>query len=409
MLLQKSDFVSVKIDLLVDDANAAFGGNPPRAGSNGDYAVVRLVEPLAGAEPFPVNPSVPVAAGDRLIVVTAHPVGMAREVDNSIPVVQPCTVRRAPVSSTATSFYRADCDATGSSSGGMHLSRVGGELVFRGITITTGPWQDQAFRGAPYDEQGGSVTTALGTDAGGFSTPAPGSLQATSTGAAGANLPPLWGKVPAKRAEGGSSPAPAVAIDVAAAQSASMPHQTGDTLSPLRRALHAPPSRQCRAGSLVAPSEEPARWLQVRRQHPVGRFIGDFVCLEAKLIIEVDGIQHRESVEDVRRTEALFNLGFKVIRIDNDRVRSYIDAVCDENSCSGAIAEGGRRGIAGGNLNRRNLHTPFRPLRGHLPPQGGKVFFRMPPPRRDSGGRVHYRAPQFDPLYVRSSATNQFE
>ena len=163
---KNQDSVSVKIDLLVDDANAAFGGNPPRAGSNGDYAIVRLVEPLAGAEPFPVNPGVPVAAGDRLIVVTAHPVGMAREVDNSIPVVQPCTVRRAPVSSTATSFYRTDCDATGSSSGGMHLSRVGGELVFRGITITTGPWQDQAFWGAPYDEQGGSVTTALGTDAG---------------------------------------------------------------------------------------------------------------------------------------------------------------------------------------------------------------------------------------------------
>ena len=47
----------------------------------------------------------------------------------------------------------------------MHLSRVGGELVFRGMTISTGPWRDPAFVGAPYDEKGGSVTTALGTDA----------------------------------------------------------------------------------------------------------------------------------------------------------------------------------------------------------------------------------------------------
>jgi hypothetical protein len=80
-------------------------------------------------------------------------------------VAQPCRIRRAPISSEATSFYRSDCDATGSSSGGMHLTRVDGALAFRGVTITTGPWRDSAFKGAPYDERGGSVTTALGTDA----------------------------------------------------------------------------------------------------------------------------------------------------------------------------------------------------------------------------------------------------
>jgi hypothetical protein len=47
----------------------------------------------------------------------------------------------------------------------MHLSRVNGRLVFRGITITTGPWREPRFHGAPYNERGGSVTTALGTDA----------------------------------------------------------------------------------------------------------------------------------------------------------------------------------------------------------------------------------------------------
>jgi hypothetical protein len=156
---------SVKIDLLVDARNARFGGAPPRAGSNHDYAVVRLAEPIAGAEPFPVEPNVPVAAGDALIVITAHPAGMEQEVDNSVPVAQACSVRRAPISSSATSFFRTDCDATGSSSGGMHLARVGGRLVFRGITITSGPWRDASFRGAPYDERGGSATTALGTDA----------------------------------------------------------------------------------------------------------------------------------------------------------------------------------------------------------------------------------------------------
>jgi hypothetical protein len=155
----------VKIDLLLGPGDVVFGAERPRPGSNADYAIVRLAEPVPAAEPFPVAPDTAVKAGDKLIVVTAHPAGMEKDVDNGIPVVQPCKVRRAPRSTEATSFYRSDCDATGSSSGGMHLSRVNGELVFRGITITTGPWRDGTLRGAPYNEKSGSVTTALGTDA----------------------------------------------------------------------------------------------------------------------------------------------------------------------------------------------------------------------------------------------------
>ncbi len=155
----------VKVDILTGPGLAAFGGMPPRAGSNEDFAIATLAEPIPGAVPFPVDEKVPVKAGDRLIVITAHPAGMEREVDPGVPVAQACSVRRVPISSAATSFYRSDCDASGSSSGGMHLARVGGRLVFRGVTITAGPWQDPRFRGAPYDEKAGSVTTALGTDA----------------------------------------------------------------------------------------------------------------------------------------------------------------------------------------------------------------------------------------------------
>jgi Trypsin-like peptidase domain len=161
---KNQDRAPIMIDLEVNTAR--FGAAPPKPGSNNDYAVVRLETPLSGAEPFPVDVSVPVKSGDELIVVTAHPAGMTREVDRAVPVVQGCTIRRAPISTAATNFYRSDCDATGSSSGGMHLSRVGGRLVFRGITITTGPWREPRFQGAPYNERGGSVTTALGTDAG---------------------------------------------------------------------------------------------------------------------------------------------------------------------------------------------------------------------------------------------------
>jgi hypothetical protein len=155
---------SVMIDLLVGDENARFGSTRPKPGSNNDFAVVRLAEPLVGGQPFPVDSS-PVKAGDPLIVVTAHPADMEREIDRGMPVVQGCVVKRKPNSSAKTSFYRSDCDATGASSGGMNLSRVNGNLVFRGINITTGPWQDPRFKGMAYSEAKGSTTTALGTDA----------------------------------------------------------------------------------------------------------------------------------------------------------------------------------------------------------------------------------------------------
>jgi hypothetical protein len=153
---------SIKVDLLVEEAR--FGSNQPKAGSNFDFAVVPLAESIEGVEPFPVELDVKVKSGDDLIVITAHPAGMEKQVSNEVPVAQGCKVRRVPVSTSITSFYRTDCDATGSSSGGMNLSRINGRLVYRGVTITTGLWRDPELKGAPYDEKRGSVTTALGTD-----------------------------------------------------------------------------------------------------------------------------------------------------------------------------------------------------------------------------------------------------
>jgi hypothetical protein len=151
------------VPLVADDAHARFGSSAPRPGSNNDWAVVRLAAPLAGAIPFPVDHS-PRAAGDKLIVVTAHPQGFDA-LDPAMPVVQACSVRRVPKSTEATTFYRSDCDASPGSSGGMHLYRgADGSLSFRGMTISTGP-SGGALDGAPYDEKAGSVTTALGTDA----------------------------------------------------------------------------------------------------------------------------------------------------------------------------------------------------------------------------------------------------
>ena len=161
---KNQDSEPVMIDLLEGEGNFVAGSERPKAGSNNDWAIARLAAPVAGGVPVPVDPF-PVAVGDSLIVVTAHPAGLARELDKAVPVVQACSIRRVAVSTGDTNFYRSDCDATGSSSGGMHLSRVDGELVYRGVTITSGDWQDGRLRGAPYNERRGSVTTALSTDA----------------------------------------------------------------------------------------------------------------------------------------------------------------------------------------------------------------------------------------------------
>jgi very-short-patch-repair endonuclease len=55
--------------------------------------------------------------------------------------------------------------------------------------------------------------------------------------------------------------------------------------------------------------------LKFRRQRPFEDYILDFVCLKEKLVVEVDGGQHQEqATEDGRRTKALENAGFYVLR-----------------------------------------------------------------------------------------------
>ena len=66
------------------------------------------------------------------------------------------------------------------------------------------------------------------------------------------------------------------------------------------------------------------------RQHVIGQYIVDFVCLEEKLVIEVDGGYHCQPVQellDEKRTERLNDMGFTVIRFDNETIIEKIDDV----------------------------------------------------------------------------------
>src|SRR5438552_18453887 len=66
-----------------------------------------------------------------------------------------------------------------------------------------------------------------------------------------------------------------------------------------------------------------------RRQHAIGEYIADFVCLSARLVVEVDGATHGEDREtaDDQRTAYLEKVGFRVIRFWNSDVFMSIDDV----------------------------------------------------------------------------------
>ena len=67
---------------------------------------------------------------------------------------------------------------------------------------------------------------------------------------------------------------------------------------------------------------------QFRRQFQLGRYRVDFICLERRLIIEVDGGQHSEQeASDAARREWLQSQGYRVLRFWNDAALTDTDAV----------------------------------------------------------------------------------
>jgi very-short-patch-repair endonuclease len=66
-----------------------------------------------------------------------------------------------------------------------------------------------------------------------------------------------------------------------------------------------------------------------RRQEPFGHYIADFVCHDARLIIEIDGGQHdRSSPDEAKRTRFLEDQGYRIRRFWNNEVLSNLEGVC---------------------------------------------------------------------------------
>ncbi len=67
-----------------------------------------------------------------------------------------------------------------------------------------------------------------------------------------------------------------------------------------------------------------------RRQHAIDAFIVDFVCIESRLIVEVDGEIHDEmdqKLYDIDRQAKLESLGFCIIRVSNQQIFTQLETV----------------------------------------------------------------------------------
>jgi very-short-patch-repair endonuclease len=70
-----------------------------------------------------------------------------------------------------------------------------------------------------------------------------------------------------------------------------------------------------------------------RRQVPIGPYIGDFVCVSAKIVVELDGPPHakpEQRLHDAQRDQWLRAQGWRVLRFPNDPVIGGSEAVVTE-------------------------------------------------------------------------------
>ena len=72
--------------------------------------------------------------------------------------------------------------------------------------------------------------------------------------------------------------------------------------------------------------------LKFRRQHPIGPYVVDFVCLERSIVVEINGGQHAEEAQEAKdgvRDKWLQDEGFRVLRFWNHEVLSNTEGVLE--------------------------------------------------------------------------------
>ncbi len=81
--------------------------------------------------------------------------------------------------------------------------------------------------------------------------------------------------------------------------------------------------------------------LKFKRQKPIGCYIVDFVCVERRLIIEIDGGQHAEQAEyDQHRDTWLRSQGYTVLRFWNNEIMQQLGAVLEQIRITSTLSPG---------------------------------------------------------------------
>ncbi|PKO90286.1 MAG: DNA (cytosine-5-)-methyltransferase [Betaproteobacteria bacterium HGW-Betaproteobacteria-12] len=115
--------------------------------------------------------------------------------------------------------------------------------------------------------------------------------------------------------------------------------------------------------------------LKFKRQKPIGRYIADFICVEQKLIVELDGGQHADQTAyDTERDGWLRGEGYTVLRFWNNEVMQGMEGVLerirltlspDPSPASGRGEQDNPLApLAGRGLGRGEQDNPLAPLAG---------------------------------------------
>jgi len=139
-----------------DSGGFRFGNDASRkVGDIGDWAVVRLKEPVPGAVPFRHDTAEP-KRDDWILVVSSF----MGDLSADEPLVQECRVRGFQHPESAEVRYITDCDAEGGASGGPVMVRdKRGNLAVIGVVVDTGK---QKLDGQKFDPKTGSFTRVVG-------------------------------------------------------------------------------------------------------------------------------------------------------------------------------------------------------------------------------------------------------
>ncbi len=106
--------------------------------------------------------------------------------------------------------------------------------------------------------------------------------------------------------------------------------------------------------------------VKFRRQHPIDAYIVDFICLQEKLIVEVDGGYHeneQQRLYDENRTKVLSEIGFEVLRFSNEEVLKNVFAVRDKIK-EHIISKKKSNTNTSDTINREDARTPLHLWRG---------------------------------------------